>query len=85
MKRSGKCVKCGNTNLLSITAISSDKNNPDQIASLLEMSDRLAGTSLGVSKGSIEMITCSQCGYSELYHKNPGDIIVDGKLVKMLN
>lgn len=82
MKNTKKCLKCGSGSLLAIKAICSEKNSARQLAGLMEISGSVAGLTLGVRKGKLEMIACSECGYAELYIKNPEEIDIDGVIVR---
>lgn len=81
MKKSKKCIKCNSTELVKIKGVSSDKSSKEQMIMNLGITDKLAGLTLGLPKGAIEMISCRQCGYSELYIRDPSSIEVDETII----
>jgi len=61
--------------------MSSGKYDPPSLASLAQ-AHSLAGTVLGLPIGAIEAAVCRNCGYMELYVKDPNTIPVDGVSVR---
>ena len=82
MKQTMRCPKCQHNRLLHIpSAMTSGKYAPEALGSLAERHS-LAGTVLGLPIGSIEAAICRNCGYMELYAKDPGSIPIDGQYVR---
>jgi hypothetical protein len=90
MKSSQRCPKCQHDRILYIACVadrygeaSAPRTGPMRIAHYQKSAGDLFGIPLSRSEsaGELEAGVCRNCGYTEFYTKNPGDIIVDGTYV----
>lgn len=94
MKTSHRCPKCQCGRILYIATVADrygehlnqDASVPMKIAHYTKDAGRLFGMAVSRTEraGELEAGVCPQCGYTELYTKDPGNIIVDGTNVREL-
>lgn len=80
------CPKCGNNKILLVAAIPDCSEigcDPSflNIAAFAVKKQWLSSKTLGRA-GHLEAVVCKQCGYTELYTRDPGAIPVDGEHVR---
>jgi hypothetical protein len=94
MKASHRCPKCQHDRILYIATVAdrygdhsqSEASVPMKIAHYQKQVGTILGMAMTTSQraGELEAGVCRRCGYTELYTKNPADIIVDGVHVREL-
>ena len=94
MKTTHRCPKCQHDRILYIATVADrygehlnqDASVPMKIAHYEKSAGNLCGLALTRTEraGEHEAGVCPACGYTELYTKNPADIIVDGANVREL-
>ncbi len=94
MKNTHRCPKCQHDRILYIANVAdrygehlnSDASVPMKIAHYTKDVGKVLGFALTRSEraGELEAGVCPRCGYTELYVKQPADIIVDGVNVREL-
>ncbi len=94
MKNTRRCPKCQCDRILYIATVADrygehlnqDASVPMKIAHYSKSMGKVLGLALTTTEraGELEAGVCPACGYTELYTKNPHDIIVDGVNVREL-
>lgn len=94
MKLTHRCPKCQYDRILHIATVADrygehlnqDASVPMKIAHYEKSVGRVLGLALTTSEraGELEAGVCRRCGYTELYTKDPQNIIVDGTNVQEL-
>jgi len=94
MKTTHRCPKCQHDRILYIAAVadrygdyaSREQSVPMKIAHHRNAVGNVLGLALATTSrsGELEAGVCARCGYTELYTKDPADIIVDGVNVREL-
>ena len=93
MKTTHRCPKCQSDRILYIATVAdrlghlqSDASAPMRIAHYERPVHSLIGLALTQTErtGELEAGVCPRCGYTELYTKDPQNIIVDGTNVREL-
>jgi predicted nucleic-acid-binding Zn-ribbon protein len=94
MKRTHRCPKCNHGRILYIATVAdrygdhthSDASTPMKIAHYQKEAGSLLGMAITTTEraGTLEAGVCRQCGYTELYTKDPQHIVVDGTNVREL-
>lgn len=94
MKNTHRCPKCQHDRILYIAQVADrfgEHSNAEQSVPMkIAHYQKTVGTVLGVAltrterSGELEAGVCARCGYTELYVKQPGEIIVDGVYVREL-
>ena len=94
MKNTHRCPKCQHGRILHIAQVAdrygehlnSDASVPMKIAHYTKQVGTILGFAATKSEraGELEAGVCPNCGYTEFYVKQPGDIIVDGQNVREL-
>ena len=80
MKKTIRCPKCDHTHILNIAYVADQtKEGTEQPAKLALRFDMTKRKIEGA--GDLEARVCQQCGYTELYVRNPASIPVDGVYV----
>ncbi|MBK9001125.1 MAG: hypothetical protein IPM35_35840 [Myxococcales bacterium] len=94
MKTTHRCPKCQSDRILHIATVAdrygehlnSEASVPMKVAHYVRSAGSLLGLALTRSEraGELEAGVCPRCGYTELYTKDPQNIIVDGTNVREL-
>jgi predicted nucleic-acid-binding Zn-ribbon protein len=94
MKNTRRCPKCHHDRILYIATVAdrygehlnSDSSVPMKIAHYTRSAGNVLGFALATTAraGELEAGVCRRCGYTELYTKNPDEIVVDGVNVREL-
>jgi predicted nucleic-acid-binding Zn-ribbon protein len=94
MKNTRRCPKCQHNRILHIVTVADrygehlnqESSVPMKIAHYRKSLGNVLGMALSTTEraGELEAGVCPRCGYTELYTKNPADIIVDGVNVREL-
>lgn len=94
MKQTHRCPKCQHDRILHIVTVAdrteTTRNQTHSVPMRVAHYQQSLGNVLGMalttssSAGELEAGVCKRCGYTELYTKNPADIIVDGVHVREL-
>ena len=89
MKNTYKCPKCGFNRILYISQVADKETRagsggftPMRIAVIPQ--NAMMGLAVKEGYGELEAGVCRQCGYVELYVKDPSSIPVDGNYVREL-
>lgn len=70
MKRSGRCTKCGATNLFHSPEVMD--RGEGNVA--LPLAITRSGSIFAEDRGQLEVYVCLSCGFSEFYVKNPREL-----------
>lgn len=94
MKTTHRCPKCQHDRILYIARVSdrygdnstATSSTPMKIAHYHKPLGNVLGLALATTDraGELEAGVCARCGYTELYTKDPSEIIVDGTNVREL-
>ena len=94
MKTTHRCPKCDHDRILYIANVAdrygdiqtSDASTPMKIAHYRKDAGKVFGFAVTTTEraGELEAGVCPACGYTELYTRDPQNIVVDGKYVQML-
>jgi predicted nucleic-acid-binding Zn-ribbon protein len=94
MKNTHRCPKCQSPRILHIARVADrvgDNADTDYSGTMRVAHYRVPlGSIFGLpmtttkSAGELEAAVCPRCGYTELYTRNPSEIIVDGTNVREL-
>jgi predicted nucleic-acid-binding Zn-ribbon protein len=85
MKTSVTCPKCAHRRILHITSVQ-DKSPSIKRDEVLSVKAKAPLTVLGrwTNEGVFECYVCANCGYTEWYVVNAGELTVDGTVVREL-
>lgn len=94
MKKTQRCPKCDGDRILYIAQVAdrygehlnSDATTPMKIAHYEKNVGSILGMAMSTTSraGELEAGVCAACGYTELYTRDPHNIIVDGTNVQEL-
>ena len=72
MKRTGKCPKCGSTEIIKeAKPIDEDRNGQERWLRLAKFRNPGAMIFKGKQSSTVAAWVCADCGYTELYTDNP--------------
>ncbi len=88
MKNTRRCPKCQHDRILYVARVADrygeHRNAEQSTAMRIAHYEKSAGSLFGLAlttterAGELEAGVCRRCGYTELYTKNPQDIVIDG-------
>lgn len=93
MKNTHRCPKCQHDRILYIATVAdrygehtTEQSSPMKVAHYRRSMGQFLGMAVSKTEraGELEAGVCPRCGYTELYTKDPGDIVVDGVNVREL-
>lgn len=92
MKSSHRCPKCNHDRILHIVHVADRSGEnvnhsvPMRVAHYRKALGQVFGMAVSTTEtaGELEAGVCRACGYTELYTKNPQDIVIDGVNVREL-
>lgn len=85
MKKTAVCTKCGSKDLLAVSCVTAGKYTPRETVDFVRRGVQFQGLQLGLPQDQLEMLVCRDCGFSELYVKDPKSIPVDGAVVRSID